>query len=87
MEFVERITRVRQGEKRLFHKAVKVLLGDILEYEYEHNHRTAMSSSTFFIRQKWSILCHLFLLVAAITYFSLEYLSILALAAWFLTVE
>lgn len=82
------IAKVSQkGEKKLFHRIMKVVFGDILEYEYEHNNRISMSSSTFFIRQKWSILSHLFLIVALITFLSLEYLLLLALALWCLTFE
>lgn len=85
---MEKITRVKQeGEKKVFHRVMKVVFGDILEYEYEHNHRIAISSTAFFVRQKWSILCHLFLFVALITYLSLEYIFLIALILWFLTVE
>lgn len=85
---MENITRVKQeGEKKVFHRVMKVVFGDILEYEYEHNHRIAMSFTAFFVRQKWSILCHLFLSVALITYLTLEYILLIALAFWSLTVE
>lgn len=58
-----------------------------MEYEYEHNHRIAIITSTFFIRLKWSILSHLLLFVVVIIYFSLEYQLIFALVLWFMTGE